>query len=109
MARNGYHGDLGRDQLRPCGRDHLGGIHLLSWLDGDFFRLGSRISRMALSSLYIGFSPTFVGTIAGAVWGLRRRFRGRGRDRLAVQQVSAAARGTYGAAASPRPGAGATT
>ncbi len=36
-------------------------------LMATFFGWGIELAG-ALSSLYIGFSPTFVGTIAGAVW-----------------------------------------
>jgi hypothetical protein len=44
-------------------------------LMATFFGWGVELAA-ALSSLYIGFSPTFVGTIAGAVWAFVTGFAG---------------------------------
>ncbi len=43
------------------------GFTFLLGLMAAFFGWGVELAQV-MSSLYIGFSPTFVGTIAGAVW-----------------------------------------
>lgn len=39
----------------------------------SFFEWGT-VAAMMLSSLYVGYGPTFVGSVAGAVWGFVHGF-----------------------------------
>ncbi len=67
MVRNQRHATLG---VISFGLALAVTSALLTFLLGimaTFFGWGIELAR-ALSSLYIGFQPTFVGTIAGAVW-----------------------------------------
>ncbi len=67
MARNEFHGTLGVISFGlAVAVTSAAGTFFLG-LMATFFGWGIELAA-ALSSLYIGFSPTFVGTIAGAVW-----------------------------------------
>ena len=48
------------------------GVFLLA-IATAFFEWGT-VAAMMLSSLYVGYGPTFVGSIAGAVWGFVNGF-----------------------------------
>ena len=67
MARNGYHGTLGVISFGLAVAITSAAFTFFLGLMATFFGWGVELAG-ALSSLYIGFSPTFVGTIAGAVW-----------------------------------------
>lgn len=67
MARNGTHGTLGVISFGLAVAITSATFTFFLGLMAAFFGWGVELAG-ALSSLYIGFSPTFVGTIAGAVW-----------------------------------------
>ena len=68
MARDGFHATLGVISFGLAVATTSAVFTFFLGLMATFFGWGIELA-MALSSLYIGFSPTFVGTIAGAVWG----------------------------------------
>jgi len=67
MARNGTHGTLGVISFGLAVAITSAAFTFFLGLMATFFGWGVELAG-ALSSLYIGFSPTFVGTITGAVW-----------------------------------------
>lgn len=67
MARNGLHTTLGVISFGLAVAVTSAAFTFFLGLMATFFGWGVELAA-ALSSLYIGFSPTFVGTIAGAVW-----------------------------------------
>ncbi len=67
MARNGLHTTLGVISFGLAVAVTSAVFTFFLGLMATFFGWGIELAA-ALSSLYIGFSPTFVGTIAGAVW-----------------------------------------
>ncbi len=67
MARNGFQGTLGVISFGLAVAVTSAVFTFLLGLMATLFGWGIELAG-ALSSLYIGFSPTFVGTIAGAVW-----------------------------------------
>jgi fructose-specific phosphotransferase system IIC component len=67
MARNGFHQTLGVISFGLAVAITSAAFTFFLGLMATFFGWGVELAG-ALSSLYIGFSPTFVGTIAGAVW-----------------------------------------
>ncbi len=67
MARNGFHATLGVISFGLAVAITSAAFTFFLGLMATFFGWGVELAG-ALSSLYIGFSPTFVGTIAGAVW-----------------------------------------
>ncbi len=67
MARNQFHATLGVISFGLAVAITSAVFTFFLGLMAAFFGWGVELAG-ALSSLYIGFSPTFVGTIAGAVW-----------------------------------------
>ena len=67
MARNQLHATLGVISFGLAVAITSAVFTFFLGLMATFFGWGIELAG-ALSSLYIGFSPTFVGTIAGAVW-----------------------------------------
>ena len=67
MARNEFHGTLGVISFGLAVAITSAAFTFFLGLMATFFGWGVELAG-ALSSLYIGFSPTFVGTITGAVW-----------------------------------------
>ncbi len=67
MARNGSHAILGVISFGLAVAITSAAFTFFLGLMATFFGWGVELAG-ALSSLYIGFSPTFVGTITGAVW-----------------------------------------
>ncbi len=68
MARNQFHATLGVISFGLAVAVTSAVVTFFLGLMAAFFGWGIELAG-ALSSLYIGFSPTFKGTIAGAVWG----------------------------------------
>ena len=68
MARNQIHATLGVISFGLAVAVTSAVFTFFLGLMAAFFGWGVELAG-ALSSLYIGFSPTFQGTIAGAVWG----------------------------------------
>ncbi len=75
MARNGFQGTLGVISFGLAVAVTSAVFTFFLGLMATFFGWGTELAA-ALSSLYIGFSPTFVGTIAGAVWAFVTGFAG---------------------------------
>ncbi len=67
MAKNEFHATLGVISFGLAVAVTSAAFTFFLGLMATFFGWGIELAA-ALSSLYIGFSPTFVGTIAGAVW-----------------------------------------
>ena len=67
MAKNQFHATLGVISFGLAVAVSSAVFTFFLGLMAAFFGWGVELAG-ALSSLYIGFSPTFVGTIAGAVW-----------------------------------------
>ena len=67
MARDEFHATLGVISFGLAVAVTSAAFTFFLGLMATFFGWGIELAA-ALSSLYIGFSPTFVGTIAGAVW-----------------------------------------
>ncbi len=67
MARNKIHATLGVISFGLAVAITSAVFTFFLGLMAAFFGWGVELAG-ALSSVYIGFSPTFVGTIAGAVW-----------------------------------------
>jgi len=67
MARDEYRATLGVISFGLAVAVTSAAFTFFLGLMAAFFGWGIELAA-ALSSLFIGFSPTFVGTIAGAVW-----------------------------------------
>lgn len=67
MARNGFHATLGVISFGLAVAVTSAVFTFFLGLMAAFFEWGVGLVWV-LASLYIGYSPTFVGTIAGAVW-----------------------------------------
>ncbi len=67
MARNQHHATLGVISFGLALAVTSAFLTFVLGIMATFFGWGTELAR-ALSSLYIRFSPTFVGTITGAVW-----------------------------------------
>lgn len=75
MARNQHHATLGVISLGlAIGITWGAGVFLLAVV-AALFGWGVNLAAV-LSSLYVGYGPTFIGAISGAVWGFVDGFIG---------------------------------